>query len=63
MIKAIGVIALMAGALLVILGILGVLGNLKTGLSPWVFIVLGCIFFFSGSYLLIHSEDTDALDR
>ncbi|MDE0597911.1 hypothetical protein ACFO5T_10040 [Dokdonia genika] len=63
MIKLIGVIALVAGAILLVLGILGIFGSLETGISPWAFTILGLIFFFSGISLLKHIKDTDTLDK
>ncbi|RMB61008.1 hypothetical protein EAX61_05880 [Dokdonia sinensis] len=62
MIKIIGTIALLAGAIMLVVGVLGIFGSLSTGLSPWAFAILGVIFFFAGTSLLKNRKDTDAIN-
>ena len=61
MIKIIGVIALIAGAVMLVLGVMGIFGSMNTGMSPWAFTILGVVFFFAGISLLKHRKDTDAI--
>lgn len=61
MIKIIGVIALLAGAIMLVLGVMGIFGSMETGVSPWAFTILGVVFFFAGISLLKYRKDTDAI--
>ncbi len=61
MIKIIGVVGLVAGAVMLVLGVLGIFGSMQTGISPWAFTILGVIFFFSGISLLKYRKDTDTI--
>ncbi len=61
MIKIIGTIALIAGAIMLVVGVLGIFGSLDTGMSPWAFSILGVVFFFAGISLLKNRKDTDAI--
>ena len=61
MIKIIGVIALIAGAIMLVLGVMGIFGSMQTGMSPWAFTILGAVFFFAGISLLKHRKDTDQI--
>ncbi|TVZ51629.1 hypothetical protein [Dokdonia sp. Hel_I_53] len=61
MIKIIGVIALVAGAVMLVLGVMGIFGSMQTGMNPWAFTILGVIFFFAGISLLKHRKDTDVV--
>ncbi len=61
MIKIIGVIALVAGAVMLVLGVMGLFGSMQTGMSPWAFTILGVVFFFAGISLLKYRKDTDAI--
>ncbi len=59
MIKILGFILTIGGAIALVLGILSVFGSLDVGLSPWALIILGVIFFFAGIGLLKKRNDTD----
>lgn len=61
MIKIIGVVALVAGAIMLVLGVMGIFGSMNTGMSPWAFTILGVIFFFAGISLLKQHKDTDVI--
>ena len=62
MIKIIGVIALVAGAVLLVLGVMGIFDSMQMGMNPWAFTILGVIFFFAGISLLKFRKDTDAIE-
>ena len=59
MIKILGFILTIGGAIALVLGILSVFGSLDVGLNPWALIILGVIFFFAGIGLLKKRNDTD----
>ena len=61
MIKILGLIATIGGAIALILGILGVFGDMNTGISPWAFLIIGIIFFFAGLSLLKNSKEIDTV--
>ena len=61
MIKIIGLIALIAGAILLVVGVMGIFGSMSTGMSPWAFTILGVVFFFAGISLLKHRKDSDVI--
>ena len=48
----IGVILLIAGAVGLVLGLLGIFGEDLVALSPWALAILGFIFFIAGISLL-----------
>ncbi|OAB79552.1 hypothetical protein [Cochleicola gelatinilyticus] len=59
MIKILGFILTIAGAISLVMGILGVFGSMDIGMSPWALIILGVIFFIAGIGLLKNRKDTD----
>ena len=59
MIKTLGLIMTIGGAIALIMGVLGAFGNLQIGLSPWALIILGVVFFFAGVGMLNNKKDTD----
>ncbi|MDC7996055.1 hypothetical protein [Altibacter sp. HG106] len=59
MIKILGFILTIGGAIALIMGVLGAFGSLSSGLSPWALIILGVVFFFAGIGLLKYRKDTD----
>lgn len=60
MIKILGFILTIAGAVCLIVGVLDVFGSMELALmSPWAFIILGIVFFFAGIGLLKNRKDTD----
>lgn len=59
MIKILGLVLVIAGAISLLLGIFGVFGSVDIGLSPWALIIIGIIFLPSGTGLLKHRKDTD----
>lgn len=62
MIKILGFILTIGGAIALVLGILGVFGSLSTGLSPWALLILGIVFFFAGIGILKRRKDTDQIE-
>lgn len=62
MIKILGLILTIGGAIALIMGVLGVFGSMNIGLSPWALMILGVVFFFAGIGLLKYRKDTDHKD-
>jgi hypothetical protein len=52
MIKIIGLILILSGAVGLVLGVLGVFGPNLVNINPWPLAILGLIFFGSGIGLL-----------
>lgn len=59
MIKILGFILTIAGAISLVMGILSIFGSMDVGMSPWALIILGVIFFIAGIGLLKNRKDTD----
>ncbi len=62
MIKILGFILTIGGAIALIMGVLGAFGSMNSGLSPWALIILGVVFFFAGIGLLKYRKDTDQVE-
>ncbi len=62
MIKILGFILTIGGAIALIMGVLGAFGSFEAGLSPWALIILGVVFFFAGIGLLKYRKDTDTAE-
>ncbi|WP_114492546.1 hypothetical protein [Candidatus Ulvibacter alkanivorans] len=62
MIKILGFILTIGGAIALIMGVLGAFGSFEIGLSPWALIILGVVFFFAGIGLLKYRKDTDTAE-
>jgi len=54
--QIIGVILLLLGAGSLIIGLFGLFGENLVEMNPWIFAILGLIFFFSGTGLLKKSS-------
>ena len=54
--QIIGVILLILGAAALIIGLFGLFGENLINMNPWIFAILGLIFFFSGTGLLKKSS-------
>ncbi len=54
--QIIGIILLLLGAAGLIIGLFGLFGENLVNLNPWIFAILGLIFFFSGTGLLKKSS-------
>jgi hypothetical protein len=54
--QIIGVILLLLGAGSLIVGLFGLFGENLIDMNPWIFAILGLIFFFSGTGLLKKSS-------
>ena len=59
MIKILGFILTIGGAIALIMGILGVFRSMSVGLSPWALLIMGLVFFFAGIGILKTQKDTD----
>jgi uncharacterized membrane protein len=59
MIKAIGIILIVLGAVGLIVGILGIFGTLSVRISPWALAIIGVLLLPSGTGLLKRRRDTD----
>ncbi len=59
MIKILGLILTLLGAIGLVMGILGIFGSMSTGISPWALAILGIVFFFAGIGILKRKKDTD----
>ncbi|NND88252.1 MAG: hypothetical protein HKM28_03285 [Flavobacteriaceae bacterium] len=62
MIKILGFIFAIGGAIALIMGVMGAFGSLSTGMSPWPLLILGIVFFFAGIGLLKYRKDTDVIE-
>lgn len=60
MIKILGFIMTLGGAIALILGVLSIFNSVSIGAATWPCIILGVIFFFAGIGLLKYRKDTDA---
>lgn len=61
MIKALGIVLVVAGIVGLVMGVLGIFGSVSFGLSPWAFAILGLIFFLAGTSMLKKRKDTDEI--
>ncbi|WP_203295974.1 hypothetical protein [Luteirhabdus pelagi] len=59
MIKILGFVFTILGAIALVIGVLSVFGSMSAGISPWALIILGVIFFFAGIGILKRKKDTD----
>lgn len=59
MIKILGLVLTIAGAICLIMGILGAFNDMNVGISPWALIILGVVLLPTGTGLLKHKKDTD----
>jgi len=62
MIKILGFILTIGGAIALVMGVMGIFGSLQIGLSPWALLILGIVFFFAGIGLLKYRKDTDTIE-
>ncbi|MGJ8667429.1 MAG: hypothetical protein ACSHW7_13755 [Patiriisocius sp.] len=62
MIKILGLIMTIGGAIALILGVLSAFGSMNIGNAQWPSIILGVVFFFAGIGLLKYRKDTDVVD-
>ncbi|MFZ0491279.1 MAG: hypothetical protein WCE57_00470 [Salegentibacter sp.] len=59
MIKALGLIMTIGGAIALIFGILGIFGSIALIINAWALAIIGFIFFFAGISLIKHRSDKD----
>ena len=57
MIKILGLIMTIGGAITLVLGVLGIFKSFSVGISPWALAILGIVFFFAGISLLKYRAD------
>ncbi|MGB0175968.1 MAG: hypothetical protein ACPF9D_02300 [Owenweeksia sp.] len=62
MIKIIGLILLIVGALGLIFGLIGIFGQNLLTINAWAMAILGVIFFTSGTGMLKRRRDTDEIN-
>ncbi|HEA28973.1 MAG TPA: hypothetical protein ENH91_03090 [Leeuwenhoekiella sp.] len=58
MIKTLAFIMTIAGAIALVIGVLGIFNSLTVGLNPWALGILGIIFFFAGISLLKYANQS-----
>ena len=52
MIKTLGLIMTIGGAISLVVGVLGIFKSISVGISPWALAILGLVFFFAGISLI-----------
>ncbi|GEQ87143.1 hypothetical protein ULMS_26510 [Patiriisocius marinistellae] len=62
MIKILGLVMTLGGAIALILGVLSAFGSMDIGSAQWPSIILGVVFFFAGIGLLKYRKDTDTIN-
>lgn len=62
MIKILGIILTLGGAIALVMGILGIFGSIALMLSPWALSIIGFIFFISGISLIKRRKDTEDIE-
>ncbi len=59
MIKGLGIVLTIVGAIGLILGVIGIFGSNVVNISPWALAIIGIIFFVTGAGMLKRRRDTD----
>lgn len=62
MIKILGMVMAVAGAIALVLGVLGAFGTMAMGSATWPCVILGVVFFFAGISMLKRQKDTDEIE-
>ncbi|HSP11570.1 MAG TPA: hypothetical protein VLO29_03510 [Salegentibacter sp.] len=62
MIKILGIIMTIGGAIALVMGILGVFGSFALMLDPWALTIIGFIFFLAGISLIKRRKDTEDIE-
>ena len=62
MIKILALILTIAGAVGLVMGVLGIFGSISLMLSPWALTILGFVFFIAGISMLKYRKDTDVVE-
>ncbi|MGY5848254.1 hypothetical protein ACW6QP_12660 [Salegentibacter sp. HM20] len=62
MIKILGIILTIGGAVALVMGVLGIFGSIGLMLSPWALTIIGFIFFISGISLIKRRKDTEDIE-
>lgn len=59
MIKILGLILTIIGAIGLVIGVFGAFGSMSVGINPYALGIIGVVFFFAGIGLLKYRKDTD----
>ncbi len=59
MIKVLAIIMLIGGGIALVMGVLGLAGNISLMINGWALSILGFIFFIAGISMLKSRKDTD----
>ncbi|MDT0675730.1 hypothetical protein [Autumnicola musiva] len=60
MIRIIGLIMTIGGAIALVFGVLGIFDSIALMFSPWALTILGVIFFFAGISLIKRRSDKES---
>lgn len=62
MIKTLGIIMTVGGAIALVIGILGVFGSIALTINAWALTIIGFIFFIAGISLIKRRKDTGDIE-
>lgn len=62
MIKALGIIMTIGGAIALVMGVLGLFGSIALMVSPWALTIIGFIFFLAGISLIKRRKDPEDIE-
>lgn len=62
MIKTLGIIMTVGGAIALVIGILGVFGSIALIINAWALTIIGFIFFIAGISLIKRRKDTGDIE-
>lgn len=62
MIKTLGIIMTIGGAIALVMGVLGIFGSLALTINAWALTIIGFIFFIAGISLIKRRKDPDEIE-